>query len=438
MIFPLWSILPFICMLASIAIVPLVFGSWWDKNSNKLLLSLAVSIPVLTVVLPNASNLLIESLTDYFSFIVLLGALFIISGGIYIKGQFSGTPLVNTGFLAVGAILANLIGTTGASMLLIRPYLRANHARQRTAHLAVFFIFIVSNTAGLLTPLGDPPLFLGFLRGVPFQWTLSLFPVWAAVVGILLLVFNLYDQYVFVREDVETPGALVEDVQSRRKIHIQGAHNFLFLLGVMGAAIASGHYGWPRNSGIDHDRHGLAVVVFHVTICASVESLSLPPDPGGRRRVLGNFCHDDSRFGDFGTQCAIFKPPAALAVLLDVGHSFKFPGQRANLLDVLCDGVRHRRNDGRESGGFVAHAIGDFASSSRIVRLGLYGRQHLHRQRPKLHGEEHCGACRREDAFLRRVHGVFGNDPDSDLSGRDGRLFPLIRACYSHGRRVYE
>ena len=246
MTFPLWSILPFICLLASIAIVPLVFRSWWVKNSNKLLLSLAVSIPVLAVVLPNSSGLLIESLTDYFSFIVLLGALFIISGGIYIRGQFSGTPLGNTGFLAVGAILANLIGTTGASMLLIRPYLRANHARRRTAHLVVFFIFIVSNTAGLLTPLGDPPLFLGFLNGVPFQWTLSLFPIWAAVVGILLLVFNLYDQYVFVREDVETPGALVEDVQSRRKIHIQGAHNFLFLLGVMGAAFASGHYGWQR------------------------------------------------------------------------------------------------------------------------------------------------------------------------------------------------
>ncbi len=246
MIFPLWSIAPFLVMLASIAIVPLAFGKWWDKNSNKLLLSMAVSIPTLMVVLPNASDLLVVSLKDYFSFIVLLGCLFVISGGIYIKGQFSGTPLVNTGFLAVGAILANLIGTTGASMLLIRPFLRANHARQRTAHLAVFFIFVVSNTAGLLTPLGDPPLFLGFLRGVPFEWTLKLFPQWAFVVGLLLVVFNLYDQYVFVREDVETPGALTEDVQSHRKLHIQGGHNFIFLLGVMGAAIASGHFGWPR------------------------------------------------------------------------------------------------------------------------------------------------------------------------------------------------
>jgi Na+/H+ antiporter NhaD/arsenite permease-like protein len=196
--------------------------------------------------LPGATSLLAHSMADYFSFIVLLGSLFVISGGIYIKGQFSGTPLVNTGLLASGAILANLIGTTGASMLLIRPFLRANHARQRTAHLAVFFIFIVSNTAGLLTPLGDPPLFLGFLRGVPFEWTLNLFPQWLLVVGLLLLIFNIYDQWIFVKEDVETPGALAEDVQSHRKLHFQGKHNFIYLLGVMGAAIASGQFGWPR------------------------------------------------------------------------------------------------------------------------------------------------------------------------------------------------
>ena len=246
MTFPVWSVLPFVLMLLSIAVVPLVYPNWWGKNSNKLLLSVGASVPVLAVVLPGASHLLLESLEDYFSFIVLLGALFIISGGIYIKGEFAGTPLVNTGFLAVGAILANLIGTTGASMLLIRPYLRANHARHRKAHLGVFFIFIVSNTAGLLTPLGDPPLFLGFLRGVPFQWTLGLFPIWAFVVGLLLIVFNLYDQYVFVRDDVETPGALTEDVQPRRRLHLDGGRNFIFLLGVMSAAILSGYFGWPR------------------------------------------------------------------------------------------------------------------------------------------------------------------------------------------------
>src|SRR4051812_3069978 len=151
MTFPLWSIAPFLLMLLSIAVVPLMFPSFWDKNANKLIVSIGMSIPVLAILLPAGVHLLTESLVDYCSFIVLLGALFIISGGIYIKGEFAGTPLVNTGFLAIGALLSNLIGTTGASMLLIRPYLRANHKRQNRSHLAVFFIFVVSNIGGLLT-----------------------------------------------------------------------------------------------------------------------------------------------------------------------------------------------------------------------------------------------------------------------------------------------
>ena len=244
--FPTWSLTPFIVLLLSIALLPMAIPNWWDSNRNKTILSVVVSIPVLAVVLNCNPGLLVHSLLDYFSFLVLLGALFTIAGGIYIKGEFAGTPLVNTIFLAIGALLANIVGTTGASMLLIRPYMRANHKRIRRSHLIVFFIFIVSNTAGLLTPLGDPPLFLGFLRGVPFHWTLGLFPQWALTVGILLLVFNVFDQYVFLKEDVETPGALAEDVQPKRRLHIDGSTNFLYLLGVMGAAMASGYFGWPR------------------------------------------------------------------------------------------------------------------------------------------------------------------------------------------------
>jgi Na+/H+ antiporter NhaD/arsenite permease-like protein len=244
--FPLWSIGPFVLMLLSIAIIPLLVPHWWEKNTNKLLLSLAVSIPVLTVIIPNAPHLLMDSMKDYFSFIVLLGALFVISGGIFIKGEMAGTPLVNTVFLAIGAILANLIGTTGASMLLIRPYLRANHARKHQAHLVIFFIFIVSNVGGALTPLGDPPLFLGFLRGIPFQWTLTLFPIWASAVAALLVIFNFYDQYIFLQDDLAVHGALAEKVQPRRRVQIEGGLNFLFLAGVMAAAILSGYFAWPR------------------------------------------------------------------------------------------------------------------------------------------------------------------------------------------------
>ncbi|MBI4473390.1 MAG: sodium:proton antiporter, partial [Acidobacteria bacterium] len=219
--FPYWSVIPFIAMLLSIAILPMAIPNWWDSNRNKAILSAVVSLPVLGIVIQCEPGLLVHSVLDYISFITLLGALFVISGGIFIKGEFAGTPLVNTGFLAVGAVLSNIIGTTGASMLLIRPFLRANHRRARKSHLVIFFIFIVSNVSGLLTPLGDPPLFLGFLRGVPFHWTFSLLPQWALAVGALLAVFNLYDQYIFVKEDIETPGELAEEVQPRRRLDIQ-------------------------------------------------------------------------------------------------------------------------------------------------------------------------------------------------------------------------
>src|SRR5881396_4403994 len=243
---PLWSLIPFVLMLVSIAVLPMAVPEWWDSNRNKTILSVAFSVPVLVVVLACVPRLLLHSLLDYFSFVILLGSLFVISGGIYIKGELAGTPLVNTIFLAFGALLANIVGTTGASMLLIRPFLRANHLRQHRAHLIVFFIFIVSNTAGLLTPLGDPPLFLGFLRGVPFQWTLRLVPQWGLVVGSLLILFNIYDQFVFTREEIETHRALAEIVQARHPLQIQGKRNFLYLMGVMVAAILNGHFGWPR------------------------------------------------------------------------------------------------------------------------------------------------------------------------------------------------
>src|SRR5437870_7814742 len=244
--FPMWSVLPFITMLLSIAIIPMVVPDWWDSNRNKTILSVVLSLPVLALILPCDPNLLKHSLLDYFSFLSLLGALFVISGGIHVSGEFAGTPLVNTIFLAIGALLANVIGTTGASMLLVRPYIRANHVRQHKAHLIIFFIFVVSNTAGLLTPLGDPPLFLGFLRGVPFHWTLRLLPQWAFVVGALLILFNIYDEWVFTREEVETHRSLAEIVQARHPLRIEGGINCFYLLGVMGAAIFSGYFGWPR------------------------------------------------------------------------------------------------------------------------------------------------------------------------------------------------
>lgn len=239
------TVVPFALLLLSIAIFPLIHGHWWEDNRNKAIISLLLSLPVvlsLAMVWGNEGVMVLgEELREYVSFIVLLAALFVISGGIYIQGSLSGTPLVNTIFLAIGAVLANIIGTTGASVFLIRPLLRANRPRQRKTHIVIFFIFVVSNCAGLLTAIGDPPLFLGFLKGVPFAWTLRMWPQWLFVNGILLLVFNLYDQMVFNREERERPGSQLEEVMEHEPFRMHGLHNFLFLGGVIAAVIASGY-----------------------------------------------------------------------------------------------------------------------------------------------------------------------------------------------------
>jgi Na+/H+ antiporter NhaD/arsenite permease-like protein len=245
---PLWTALPFIGYLLVIALFPLFLGRFWEKNRNKLIVAVAAGIPVAAYLLaghPHGAEWLLHSVKEYAAFIVLLGALFVISGGIHLKGSLAGTPLVNTAFMAIGAVLASVIGTTGASMLLIRPLLRANEKRRRKTHLVIFFIFIVANGGGMLTPLGDPPLFLGFLRGVPFLFTLRLFLPWALVNGALLVLVNLWDQAVFNREERERPGSQLEEVQQVKvPLRIEGRLNLLWLLGVVAVIYAMGTYGF--------------------------------------------------------------------------------------------------------------------------------------------------------------------------------------------------
>ncbi|MEI6385767.1 MAG: sodium:proton antiporter [Spirochaetota bacterium] len=242
---PLWSVLPFIILLLTIAIAPLSIPHLWEKNGFKALVSAVLAIPVALFLILGWGSAgvaeVLEKSRDYVSFIALLAALYVIAGGVFIKGSFSGTPIANTAFLAIGAVLANLVGTTGASMLLIRPLIRANASRQRKVHIFVFFIFVVSNVGGLLTPLGDPPLFLGFLKGVPFEWPfIHLALPWLFTNAIILIVFNLFDQAVFNKEELIRTGSQLEEVRRHEPFHIEGWINVLLLAGVLGVVIASG------------------------------------------------------------------------------------------------------------------------------------------------------------------------------------------------------
>ena len=247
---PIWTVIPFVVLLLCIAILPLAAGHWWEHNNNKLLVSGLLGALVAGYVLiafgQRGAAALGHVLTEYVSFLLLLGALYLISGGVYVKGSLSGTPLANTSLLALGAVLASFIGTTGASVLLVRPLLRANQSRVTKAHIVVFFIFIVSNCGGLLTPLGDPPLFMGFTAGVPFEWTLQhLWPQWLAVNLALLVIFHLWDEVIFNMEEKARPGSQLEEVLKHEPLGIRGGLNFLFLAGVVAAVYFKGVYNWP-------------------------------------------------------------------------------------------------------------------------------------------------------------------------------------------------
>jgi Na+/H+ antiporter NhaD/arsenite permease-like protein len=227
---PLWSALPFVVLLLAIATLPLFAHRIWDSNIHRAIIILLISIPILALLVMKDPGALLHSLEEYISFIFLLGSLFVISGGIFLSGDLRATPWVNSSFLALGAVLANLIGTTGASMILIRAFLKTNSERKNTGHLAVFFIFVVSNCGGLLTPLGDPPLFLGYLRGVPFFWTLKLFPIWLLMNGLLLTIFFLWDRRAYRKEN---PADITRDETRIQPLRLEGALNFLFLGGVI-------------------------------------------------------------------------------------------------------------------------------------------------------------------------------------------------------------
>ena len=233
---PLWWVIPFVGILLSIAVFPLVAEHFWHHNYGKVSLAWIVifSIPFLLGYKGDAWYEIVHIvLLDYVPFIILLTALFTVAGGICLKGSLRGSPLVNTLIIAIGTALASWMGTTGAAMLLIRPLLRANAWRQHRVHVVVFFIFLVANIGGSLTPLGDPPLFLGFLKGVEFFWTLKLFPLMLPVSIVLLIVFFVFDTLMFQKE-----GAPPEDGE-KQPIGLDGKVNFIFVACIIGAILFS-------------------------------------------------------------------------------------------------------------------------------------------------------------------------------------------------------
>ena len=231
-----WWVAFFVLLLLSIAMLPLVNEHWWESNRNKAYIAGALSLPVLAYYLFVDWHPLVHSLLEFFSFIVLLWALFTVSGGIVLRGDLAATPRTNTIFLAVGAVIANIFGTTGAAMLLIRPLLATNAERKFKKHIVIFFIFLVANVGGCLTPLGDPPLFLGYLRGVPFTWTLRLWPIWLPTVIFLLIVFYIWDRVAYRKERAED---IRYDNEHREPLRLQGTLNFVWIAGVLAATVLS-------------------------------------------------------------------------------------------------------------------------------------------------------------------------------------------------------
>lgn len=256
---PLYAATPFVLLLLSIAILPLVSPHWWERNYPRVAFSLgAVVVAYYVAVLGNLPRILLSA-HEYLSFIVLIGSLFVVTGGILIRIEGRGTPAVNTALLAIGALISNVLGTTGASALLIRPFLRINQGRIRPYHV-VFFIFVVSNTGGALTPIGDPPLFLGYLKGIPFFWVIGrVWYAWAAVTLALLAVF-----YGLERFSGGEPGRAG---RSSRRVRVIGWASLPFIALVlvavflrspwreilMGAATAAAYWRTPRRVLAEND-----------------------------------------------------------------------------------------------------------------------------------------------------------------------------------------
>jgi Na+/H+ antiporter NhaD/arsenite permease-like protein len=233
---PLWAALPFFLLLLAIAVIPLLNKHWWDRYYPVVSIGLGAVTAAYYILVRGAPLPILHSEIEFISFIALIGSLFVIAGGIHIRLWGRSRPLTNVAFLAFGALIANLIGTTGASMILIRPFIRVNRYRVKAYHV-VFFIFVVSNMGGALTPIGDPPLFLGYLKGVPFFWILqSTWHIWLCAMAIVLAVFYVIDRRVYGKL---TPEQRHRTEDLGEKGEVAGLHNLCFLGIVLSAVFVN-------------------------------------------------------------------------------------------------------------------------------------------------------------------------------------------------------
>jgi Na+/H+ antiporter NhaD/arsenite permease-like protein len=269
-VLPAWSALPFVGILLSIALFPLLSPRFWHHHYPEVAAfwTLTLAVPFVAAYgRPAVGEILHMAIADYVPFIILIGTLFTIGGGILVRGTLRGSPAVNATIMVIGTALASWIGTTGAAVLLIRPLLRANRERRYTAHTVVFFIFLVANIGGTLTPLGDPPLFLGFLHGVPFFWALSLWKEMLLVALLTLAAYVAVDAYRWRRED---PSVRAPRTAPREPLRVEGWHNFLFLAGVLAAVFVSGiwHAGGVSILGVHQEIQNLLRDAFLLLMAA--------------------------------------------------------------------------------------------------------------------------------------------------------------------------
>lgn len=379
-------IIPFICMLLSIAIGPLVFPHFWHHHFGKVagFWGLAFLLPCAMVYGFSMTfyQLVHVLLLEYIPFIVLLFALFTVAGGVRLKGQLVGTPMVNTGLLALGTILASWMGTTGAAMLLIRPLLRANEHRRYRVHSVVFFIFLVANIGGSLTPLGDPPLFLGFLKGVSFFWTtVHLFHKTVLISLILLGVYFLLDTFLFNKEGKPVPPA---SVGSTEKLGLDGKVNLLLLVGVVLSVLVSG--AWKPDA-------GFTIYGVHVELQNAARDLVLLLIAWASLRLTTKECRELNNFtwGPIAEVAKLFIgifismiPAIAIlragteGALAPIIHMVSVDGQPVNAMYFWLTGILSSFLDNaptylvffNTAGGDAVHLMGEWAKTLSAISAG--------------------------------------------------------------------